>query len=44
MNICERSDTIDKVSWRCNKQNPAQYVKINIRFGTIFKNFQIIIQ
>ena len=44
MNICKRSDTIDKISWRCHKRNPAHDAKINIRHGTIFENFQIKIQ
>ena len=44
MIICNRKDTIDKVSWRCHKGNPAHDVKINIRVGTIFENSQIKIQ
>ena len=44
MKMCNRNDTIDKVSWRCHKRNPAYDVKINIRLGTVFENFQIKIQ
>ena len=45
MNICKRTDTVDKVSWRCHKRNPVHDVKINIRKGTtLFENFEIKIQ
>jgi len=42
--MCNRNDTIIKVSWRCHKPNPAHDEKINIGVGTIFENFQIKIQ
>ena len=45
MNISKRTDTVDKVSWRCHKRNPVHDVKINIRKGTtLFENFEIKIQ
>ena len=39
--MCIRNDTIDKHSWRCHKRKLAHDVKINIRLGTIFENFEI---
>ena len=44
MGNCKRNYTIHKISWRCHKLNPVNDENINIRFGTIFENFQIRIE
>ena len=41
MNICKRNDTIDKIAFRCHRRNPIHDIKINIRNGSIFENFQV---
>ena len=44
MNISKRNDTIDKIAFRYHRRNPIHDIKINIRNGTSFENFQVKIQ
>ena len=39
-----RNDTIDKIAFRYHRRNPIHDIKINIRNGSIFENFQVKIQ
>ena len=41
MNICKRNYTIDIIAFRCHRRNPIHDIKINIRNGSIFENFQV---